>query len=193
MPSKTDKAKTEEPAEEPQAEERAADARDAGLPTGPLVAPESGDQQLRSELPTNDEPDIPLTAGAEDTHGSPVQVPPATLAPPEVVLPPRAPDPVVLPLTRREVTEADVNSKGFKLLTAHAQENFETMVLRPGDRVGPGVEVIGLDNTDRVLELYPGAVVPEGDSGYVPTHYVMYHQMERIKHRMAEARAGNKQ
>jgi hypothetical protein len=66
------------------------------------------------------------------------------------------------------------------------------MVLRPGDRVAAGVEVIGLHNINERIELRPGAVVPEGDTGYVPTNYIMDHQRQRMIHDQAEAQVGNR-
>lgn len=190
MPTRTSSARTgEEPENTVEDEVKVADVARDDAPTGPLVAPESGDQKFRHELPTNDEPVISLTYGAEADWGNPVQVPPATLAPPEIILPPRAPDPVVAPLVRRNVTEEDLNSKGFKMLNLSAKQEFDSLVLRPGDRVGAGVEVVGLDDGERMLTLYPGAVVPEGQSGYVPTHYLLAHQLDRLQREAAKRRA----
>lgn len=147
---------------------------------------------LREDMPTNDEPDISFTANAEEVFSEPVQVPPAALAPLEVVEAPRRPDPVHVGLNRRVLTEEDTNSPGFKMLSSHAQDNAEVLVLRPGDRVVGGIEVVGMNNPDRRMELRPGAVVPEGDIGYLPTNYIRDHQRQRIMQQDAERAAGNR-
>lgn len=147
---------------------------------------------LREDLPTNDEPPIPLTAGAEESFGRAAVLQPVVPPAPRVVEAPRLPDNVEMPMLRRRVTVEDLNSPGFSLLVSGAKENFETMVLRPGDRVAAGVEVIGLNNINDRIELRPGAVVPEGDTGYVPTNYIMDHQRQRMIHDQAERQVGNR-
>jgi hypothetical protein len=172
----------------------AVDVRDTAIHDDPELAEEAplNTAPLREDMPTNDEPDIPMTAGAEDIFSEPVQKPPAVVQAPRVVEAPRRPDPVEAPLNRRIVTDADVASPGFKLLSSHAQDNAELLILRPGDRVLAGVEVIGMTHPDDRMELRPGAVVPEGDIGYLPTNYIKDHARQRIMHQDAERSAGNR-
>lgn len=172
-----------------QAEQTAEPQASAGEPAGSIA---QDTRPLRDELPTNDEPDIPLTAGAEESFAQTAVVQPVVPPAPRVVEAPRLPDPVEAPMLRRRVTKDDLDSPGFQLLIGGAKENFETMVLRPGDRVAGGVEVIGLHNINDRIELRPGAVVPEGDTGYVPTNYIMDHQRQRMIHDQAERAVGNR-
>lgn len=175
-----------------QANQTAEPQASAGAPTDDAAVDVEDTRPLREDLPTNDEPDIPLTAGAEEIFGTPATLPPPATPPaPRIIEAPRLPDPVEAPMLRRRVTVEDVNSPGFQLLVSGAKENFETMVLRPGDRVLGGVEVIGLNNINDRIELRPGAVVPEGDTGYVPTNYIMDHQRQRMIHDQAEQAVGN--
>jgi hypothetical protein len=189
--AKTDKTAPEDAAADPKlqdaqtAEPQAA----AGKPTDDTA---EDTRPLREDLPTNDEPPIPLTAGAEAMFDQPAVLQPVTPPAPRVVEAPRLPDNTEVPTLRRRVTTDDVNSPGFSLLIGGAKENFDSMVLRPGDRVAAGVEVIGLHNINERIELRPGAVVPEGDTGYVPTNYIMDHQRQRMIHDQAEREIGNR-
>jgi hypothetical protein len=189
--AKTDKTAPEDAAADPKlqdaqtAEPQAA----AGAPTDDTAR---DTRPLREDLPTNDEPPIPLTAGAEAMFDQPAVLQPITPPAPRVVEAPRLPDNVEVPTLRRRVTTEDVNSPGYQLLIGGAKENFDSMVLRPGDRVAAGVEVIGLHNINERIELRPGAVVPEGDTGYVPTNYIMDHQRQRMIHDQAERAIGNR-
>jgi hypothetical protein len=189
--AKTDKTAPEDAAADPKlqdaqtAEPQAA----AGKPTDDTA---EDTRPLREDLPTNDEPPIPLTAGAEAMFDQPAVLQPITPPAPRVVEAPRLPDNVEVPTLRRRVTTEDVNSPGYQLLIGGAKENFDSMVLRPGDRVAAGVEVIGLHNINERIELRPGAVVPEGDTGYVPTNYIMDHQRQRMIHDQAERAIGNR-
>jgi hypothetical protein len=197
--AKTDKPAPEEAAADPkmsldpavsgQDEQTAEPQESAGKSADDTVV---DDRPLREDLPTNDEPDIPLTANAEEIYSQRAVVVPPVPAAPRVVEAPRLPDAEEAPLLRRLVTEDDLKSPGFNLLIGGARENFETMVLRPGDRVLGGVEVIGLHNINERIELRPGAVVPEGDTGYVPTNYIMDHQRQRMIHAQAEREVGNR-
>jgi len=190
--AKTDKATPEEAAADPklQDQQTAEPQQSAGAPTDENVVRD--DRPLREDLPKNDEPPIPLTAGAEESFGTPATLQPVVPPAPRVVDAPRLPDPVEAPMLRRRVTQEDINSPGFQLLVSGAKENFETMVLRPGDRVAGGVEVIGLNNINDRIELRPGAVVPDEDTGYVPTNYIMDHQRQRMIHDQAERAVGNR-
>lgn len=162
---------------------------EADAPVAPVEV-----QPLREDLPTNDEPAITMTFMADEIHDQAVQVPPApAVTAPRVIEAPRAPDAVAPPLLRRIVTDADMASPGFKYLSSHAQDNAELLILRPGDRVVAGVEVIGMNHPDDRMELRAGAVVPGGDIGYLPTNYIKDHQRQRIIHQDAERAAGNRQ
>jgi hypothetical protein len=190
--AKTDKTAPEDAAADPKlqdaqtAEPQAA----AGAPADRNAVEDA--RPLREDLPTNDEPPIPLTAGAEEMFKQTATLQPVVPPAPRVVEAPRLPDNTEMPMLRRRVTVEDMNSPGFSLLIGGAKENFETMVLRPGDRVAAGVEVIGLHNINERIELRPGAVVPEGDTGYVPTNYIMDHQRQRMIPAQAEREIGNR-
>jgi hypothetical protein len=190
--AKTDKATPEEAAADPK-------LQDAQTAEPQAAAGESADRNtaedtrpLREDLPTNDEPPIPITAGAEEMFRQTATLQPVTPPAPRVIEAPRLPDNVEVPTLRRRVTTDDINSPGYQLLIGGAKENFDAMVMRPGDRVAGGVEVIGLHNINERIELRPGAVVPEGDTGYVPTNYIMDHQRQRMIHDQAEAQVGNR-
>lgn len=165
------------------AQEERARARDEPTDTRPL----------REDLPTNDEPVIPFTAFAEEVHGSPVQMPPVTLQVAETVDAPRAVDPQHPARLRRLVTDEDMETPGFKALSSHAKESLETLILRPGDRVTGPMLVVGLHDINRQIELRPGAVVPDWDTGYVPVNYMLNsHQSQRLLQQEAERAAGNR-
>lgn len=80
----------------------------------------------------------------------------------------------------REVTQDDLDSPGYQCLNNSGQVMFEHLVLRPGDRVIGPVEVFGLHDLATRIAIYPGGIVPDDDSGYVPTNYVMERPRQRV-------------
>jgi hypothetical protein len=122
---------------------------------------------------TNEEPPSPLTfAPGARTGAFPGD--PEPFRPARVVMPLPPPEQPTGD-ARRAVTDEDMASPGFKVANIGAKENFDLVVLRPGDQVVGAVLVYGLNNLDEAIELLPGAIVPAGDSGYIPASYIIDH------------------
>lgn len=160
------------PVEDPTHDEQATQAVDEPQAPPPGQRAFVPHEESNPDL-TNEEPPSPLTfAPGARTGAFPGD--PEPFRPARVVMPLPPPEQPTGD-ARRGVTDEDMASPGFKVANIGAKENFDLVVLRPGDQVVGACLVYGLNNLDEAIELMPGAIVPAGDSGYIPASYIIDH------------------
>lgn len=139
------------------------------------MADEQKDQgvvvQTQPNMNKNDEPPVFLAPGNVDLNpGGFDEL--LTTVPPQRQVDANLPRRVLAENDERYPTEADMQSELWKKMGPGQQVQFPSLVLRPGDIVRAGVEVMGLNNVKERIMLFPGAEVPGDDIGYFPVNYV---------------------